>query len=118
MHLVSAEQAERRVIDSDKVCDAIAALKDPASIQFAAQQFALLGDPTRLRVLVAINAAGPISVSSLTVATGLTDDQVLQSLRLLRAGNTVAAERNGRVNRYRIVTEDIAGLVTRMFLRV
>lgn len=111
VHLVPANQAHRRIIDGDNVCAAIEALGDPAAIQASAQRFSLLGDPTRLRILVAINSAGPISVSDLAVATGMTDDHVSQTLRYLRASKTVSAERDGRVVRYQIADPVIAGLV-------
>ena len=55
----------------------------PAAIQAWTQRFSLLGDPTRLRLLIAINAAGPMSVSDLAVATCMTDDHVSQTLRFL-----------------------------------
>ncbi len=111
VHLVPADQAHRRIIDVDNVCAAIEAIDDQAPIQAAAQRFALLGDPTRLRLLAAINAAGPISVSDLAVATGMTDDHVSQTLRFLRASQTVSAERDGRVVRYHLADPVIAGLV-------
>jgi len=111
VHLVPADQAHRRIIDGDNVCAAIEALVDPAAIQASAQWFSLLGDPTRLRILVAINSAGPISVSDLAVATGMTDDHVSQTLRYLRASHTVSAERDGRVVRYQLADPVIAGLV-------
>ena len=106
-----ADQAHRRIIDGDNVCAAIEALGDPAAIQASAHRFSLLGDPTRLRILVAINSAGPISVSDLAVATGMTDDHVSQTLRYLRASQTVSAERDGRVVRYQLADPVIAALV-------
>lgn len=103
-----ADQRDRRIIDQDNVCAAITALGSANSIEEQAQRFAVLGDPTRLRLLVAIHAAGPISVSDLAVAAGLSDDHVSQTLRFLRASHTVIAERDGRVVRYRIADPFIA----------
>ena len=102
MHLIPADRAHRRMIDGERVCQAIEALSDGQAIQARARQFSLLGDPTRLRVLVCIAAAEPISVSDLAVATGLADDHVSQTLRFLRASHTVSAERDGRVIRYEL----------------
>ena len=76
-----------------------------------AAQFALLSDPTRLTVLTGIRAARPISVSDLAAATGITDTTVSQTLRYLRASGTVAAERDGRVVRYRLADSAIAALL-------
>ena len=64
----------------------------------------MLGDPTRLRLLLCIKAAGPISVSDLAVAAELNDVTVSQTLRFLRAHQTVTTERDGRVIRYQLAT--------------
>jgi DNA-binding transcriptional ArsR family regulator len=111
MHLASAEQAQRRIIDEHKVCAAIEGLGDPASALTWAQRFAVLSDPTRLRLLLCIRAAGPISVSDLAAAASLNDATVSQTLRFLRASNTVATERDGRVIRYEIADPVIGDLL-------
>jgi ArsR family transcriptional regulator, lead/cadmium/zinc/bismuth-responsive transcriptional repressor len=102
VHLLPAERAGHRVIDSERVCDAIAALGDPAAIQARAAHFAVLADPTRLALLTCISAAGPISVSDLVAATGINDTTVSQALRYLRAAQIVTTERDGRIIRYRL----------------
>jgi len=63
------------------------------------RQFAILADPTRLMLLTCIQAAGPISVSGLAAATGINDATVSQTLRYLRATQTVTTDRDGRVIR-------------------
>ena len=114
MHLVPAERAERRIIDQEKVCQAIEGLGDLAPARTWSQRFALLGDPTRLRLLLCIKAAGPISVSDLAVAADLNDDTVSQTLRFLRASHTVTSERDGRVIRYQLADTVIAELLDRV----
>ena len=93
MHLVPADRAHRRVIDHDKVCEAIESIADPVAVPIWSERFTLLGDPTRLRVLLCIRAAGPISVSDLAAAVDLNADAVSQLLRFLRASHTVTAQR-------------------------
>jgi ArsR family transcriptional regulator, lead/cadmium/zinc/bismuth-responsive transcriptional repressor len=102
MHLVPADRAGRRVIDDHRVCDAIAAIGDPHDVARWAGRFAVLADPGRLTLLLSIHAAAPISVTDLSVATGMSDTAVSQALRLLRAHDMVIAERAGRVVRYRL----------------
>jgi DNA-binding transcriptional ArsR family regulator len=114
MHLVPAERAHRRIIDEEKVCEAIEGLGDATAVQAWARRFALLGDPTRLRLLVCIEAAGPISVSDLAVAVDLNEDTVSQTLRFLRANQTVVTERDGRVIRYRLADAVIQELIARV----
>jgi ArsR family transcriptional regulator, lead/cadmium/zinc/bismuth-responsive transcriptional repressor len=111
MHLLPAERSGHRVIDSERVCEAIAALGAPGTIEARARQFALLGDPTRLAVLTCIQAAGPISVSDLAAATGINDATVSQTLRHLRAAQAVTTERDGRVIRYQLASTAIAELL-------
>lgn len=111
VHLVPADRADHRVIDGERVCQAIAALDDAEVIHERARQFAVLADPTRLMVLTCIQAAGPISVSDLATATGINDTTVSQTLRYLRATRTVTAKRDGRIIRYELADTPIAALL-------
>jgi ArsR family transcriptional regulator, lead/cadmium/zinc/bismuth-responsive transcriptional repressor len=106
-----AKRSGHRVIDGDRVSQAIAAIGPEAVIAARAKSFALLGDPTRLTLLTCIKAAGPISVSDLAAATGFHDATVSQTLRHLRAAAAVTAERDGRVIRYRLTGGPIAALL-------
>jgi DNA-binding transcriptional ArsR family regulator len=114
MHLVPAERAHRRIIEGDRVCAAIEALADQTAIHQWSSRFSVLADLTRLRVLLCIQAAGPISVSDLAVATDLNDDTTSQALRFLRASQVVATDREGRIVRYRIADSTIADLLDRV----
>lgn len=89
----------------------MAALGDAEVIDERARQFAVLADPTRLMLLTCIQAAGPISVSDLAAATGINDATVSQTLRYLRASQTVTTERDGRVIRYRLADTPVAALL-------
>ncbi|HEV3382475.1 MAG TPA: metalloregulator ArsR/SmtB family transcription factor [Trebonia sp.] len=111
MHLLPAERSGHRVIDAERVCEAIAALGEPGAIEARARQFALVGDPTRLALLTCIKAAGPISVSDLAAATGINDTTISQALRYLRATQAVTSERDGRVIRYQLASTAIAALL-------
>jgi ArsR family transcriptional regulator, lead/cadmium/zinc/bismuth-responsive transcriptional repressor len=111
MHLLPAERSGHRVIDGERVCEAIAALGSPEAIEARARDFAVLGDPTRLTLLTCIKAAGPISASDLAAATGLNDTTVSQTLRYLRAARAVSAERDGRVIRYQLAPGPITLLL-------
>jgi DNA-binding transcriptional ArsR family regulator len=112
VHLLPADRSDHRVIDAERICQAIEALDPPEVIAARARQFAVLADPTRLTLLTAIKAAGPISVSDLAAATGINDATVSQTLRYLRASQTVIAERDGRVIRYRLASSPVTDLLT------
>jgi DNA-binding transcriptional ArsR family regulator len=105
MHLVPPGRSTDRMIEDERVCDAIGGIGDRASVAEEAGRFSLLGDPTRLTLLLAIYHAGPISVSDLAVAGNLHDTTVSQALRILRAASMVTPVRDGRVVRYQLADE-------------
>jgi DNA-binding transcriptional ArsR family regulator len=111
MHLIPADRADRHVIDDHRVCQAVAGISTDEQRQTWAQQFALLADPNRLAILLAIHHAPEICVTDLAVATGINDTTVSQALRLLRGHQVVTARRDGRVIRYRLADEDIHTLL-------
>lgn len=111
MHLVPEDRAHRRAIDEHTVCDAIAGIGDPETVRAWASRFSLLAEPNRLSVLLAIHRAGPIAVTDLALATGISETAVSQILRLLRISGTVAATKDGRIVRYRLLDDDTATLL-------
>lgn len=111
MHLVPTDRQDRHTIDDHQVCAAIAGIGDPEQVHRHAERFALLGDPSRLMLLLAIDAAEDISVTDLAIAVGMSDTAVSQALRLLRAAGVVAGRKEGRVVRYRLADAGVAGLV-------
>ncbi|MGH3765209.1 MAG: ArsR/SmtB family transcription factor [Pseudonocardiaceae bacterium] len=115
MHLVRGDRGGRRIIDEDhRVCAAIAAVRDQPALARWAEVFALLGDPSRLALLVAIRRAGRICVSDLAAATALKEATVSQALRLLRSRGAVVADRDGRLVRYALADDHVAELIDRV----
>ncbi len=57
--------------------------------------FHLMGDPSRLSILMAV-LAGPRAVAEIADATGLSSSLVSHHLRLLRGGRLVRASRRGK----------------------
>ncbi|MCL4150979.1 UNVERIFIED_CONTAM: hypothetical protein GTU68_012692 [Idotea baltica] len=72
--------------------------EDPLIPQLA-DTFSLLGDPTRLRIVV-ICLNDLISVSDIADNLGLSQPLVSHHLRLLKAARMVRAERSGKNVRY------------------
>jgi DNA-binding transcriptional ArsR family regulator len=60
-----------------------------------AGMFRLMGDPSRLRIILACLDA-PICVSAVAELTGLTPSLVSHHLRLLRAAHILKADRHGK----------------------
>lgn len=111
MHLVPADRRSRRMLDGERVCQALAGLGDCGDIAGLADRFRTLADPSRLTLLICIHQAGPISVTDLAVAADMNETTVSQALRLLRATGTVTAHRSGRIVRYELTSDEIAKLI-------
>ncbi len=61
-----------------------------------AEMFRMLGDHTRLRIVMAICARGRVAVGDLARELGISSSLTSHHLRLLRAVRIVRAERDGR----------------------
>lgn len=111
MHLTPPDRAHRHAIDGHTVCDAIEGIGDLERVQTWAQLFTLLSDPGRLAILLAVRSAGPIAVSDIALATGISDTAVSQALRLLRTSGTIRAIKKGRIVRYQLCDDNVTELL-------
>lgn len=78
-----------------------------------ADLFRLLGDPTRLRIVVAC-LRGPTAVGDLAVTLELTPTLVSHHLRLLRAARLVKFERRGKHVLYSTADRHVSDMVQDM----
>jgi DNA-binding transcriptional ArsR family regulator len=76
-----------------------------------ADVFSLLGDPGRLRLLLALNDGGELCVSELATRVVMDESAVSHALRLLRAYQVVGVRREGRHAYYRIVDDHVRLLI-------
>lgn len=78
-----------------------------------AERFALLGDPTRLRLLAAMHRAGPgrATVADLAAAASTSPNTASQALRVLRDQGWVRSERHGKAFRYTLVDDTVHELL-------
>lgn len=72
-----------------------------------ARRFAVLADPTRLGLLIAMHADPGLSVLQLAAATDTTANAASQALRSLREHGWVSCEREGRTVRYSVNADAI-----------
>lgn len=91
-----------RAVDRDRV-DAtrqrLVALDEAGEL---AEQFRLLGDATRVRLLYALLEAGELCVCDLAATTDVSETSVSHALRLLRTAGIVRNRRDGRIIYYRL----------------
>ncbi len=78
-----------------------------------AEVFHLMGDPSRLSMLLFV-LDGPRAVAEIAAATGLSASLVSHHLRLLRAGRLVRAERRGKQVFYAVDDAHIRSVLTDM----
>src|SRR5687767_5799857 len=76
-----------------------------------ADLFRLLGDATRLRIVIAC-LEGPIAVGDIAASLGLSGSLVSHHLRLLRAAAIVRAERHGKQVFYVAADDHVRRIVT------
>ncbi|UOD31493.1 winged helix-turn-helix transcriptional regulator [Massilia violaceinigra] len=87
--------------------------ENDASIAQLADLFHLLGDPTRLRIVLSC-LPGPIAVGDIAAGLQLSSSLVSHHLRLLRAARIVKAERQGKQVFYSTADAHISGVLTDM----
>ncbi|MEM9964121.1 MAG: metalloregulator ArsR/SmtB family transcription factor [Asticcacaulis sp.] len=82
-----------------------------AQILRIAETYKLLGDPTRLRILMAC-LNGPVAVGDIARLTGASPSLVSHNLRLLRAARLVRGERRTRQVFYETADAHIRHMLT------
>ena len=85
---------------------------DASAVQELAEIFALLGDPSRLRLLTALLELGELCVGDLAAVAGMGESAVSHALRLLRAHRVVAVRRSGRMAYYSLCDGHVRALLT------
>jgi len=80
-------------------------ITDVQAIELA-EMFRLMGDPSRLRIIVACLTA-PVCVSELAARTRLSPSLVSHHLRLLRAARLLRADRQGKQVFYSAADEHV-----------
>ncbi|MWV58877.1 ArsR/SmtB family transcription factor [Rathayibacter sp. VKM Ac-2754] len=81
-------------------------LPPDAAIADLADVFGLLGDPGRMRILLAL-LGGPLRVNELSDRSGLSPSATSHALRLLRSHRVVEAHREGRTAEYALADEHV-----------
>lgn len=85
-------------------------LGDSPPVEDLAAIFGILGDPTRMRVLVALGDA-ELCVTDLAAATGVNRTTISHQLRVLRGHRLVRRRREGKVVYYAVDDDHVMDLV-------
>jgi ArsR family transcriptional regulator len=85
-------------------------LGDSPPVDDLAAVFGILGDPTRMRVLVALGNS-ELCVTDLAAATGVNRTTISHQLRVLRSHRLVRRRRDGKVVYYAVDDDHVMDLV-------
>lgn len=89
------------------------AAKDEELLSVIAETYRLLGDPTRLKILLAC-LTEPKCVNDVASEVGITGSLTSHHLRLLRGARLVRSERQGRQIFYCAADDHVNGMLTEM----
>jgi len=97
---VGLDVCSTKLVDPDRVAAVRERLVGIEEAGRLAEQFKLLADPTRTRLLFALLEAGELCVCDLAETIGVPESSVSHALRLLRTAGIVRNRRDGRMIYY------------------
>ncbi len=98
-------QSHQHPVDPERVARARARLPSRDDAAALTSILTLISDPTRARVLYALDVAEELCVGDLALALEVNEDAVGYALRVLRTAGLVANRREGRVVYYRLAAD-------------
>jgi DNA-binding transcriptional ArsR family regulator len=98
--VVGLDVCSTKLIDPERVASVRERLVGLEEAGRLAEQFKLLADPTRTRLLYALLEAGELCVCDLAETIGVPESSVSHALRLLRTAGIVRNRRDGRMIYY------------------
>lgn len=109
--LTSQEDAcEVSCVHPEAVQKAKLAMPDEGCVDEASALLKAVADPTRLRLLSALNT-GELCVCDLAAVVGISESAVSHQLRLLRAHRLVTFRKEGRIAYYRLLDHHVTVLI-------
>ncbi|GGS35644.1 ArsR/SmtB family transcription factor [Deinococcus knuensis] len=109
-HPDQAAVCEVSCLHPQAVAQARARQPGPADIDAASALLKVIADPTRLKLLSALQG-GELCVCDLAAVIGLSESAVSHQLRLMREQRVVTFRKQGRVAYYRLLDAHVAGLI-------
>ncbi|NOY56989.1 MAG: helix-turn-helix transcriptional regulator [Actinobacteria bacterium] len=105
--MLDATSARTRFIHPERVADVQDRLPSLTGARALADQFKLLSDPARVRLIYALLEAGELCVGDLAGLVELSESATSHQLRQLRAASLVTYRKEGRIVYYRLADTHI-----------
>jgi ArsR family transcriptional regulator, lead/cadmium/zinc/bismuth-responsive transcriptional repressor len=106
-----AETCGVRMLHTERIARAQAEALSGPQLQRLADTFKLMGDPNRLKLLMALRG-GEMCVCDLAAFIGLTESAISHQLRRLRDARLVQPRRDGQILFYRLADDCVVELMT------
>lgn len=87
------------------------ALPDADTVEGICRSLHALGEPARLRMMVALLSTAELSVGDIAATAGISEPAASQHLRILRAERLVRNRRQGRLVFYSLADDHVRGWV-------
>jgi ArsR family transcriptional regulator len=104
------DRCEEKAIHVEKVMQAVGSLPEPDILQGVADIFKALGDPGRVKIVLAL-AESELCVCDLAAVCNLSDSAVSHQLRILRNLKIVRNRREGKIMFYRLDDQHVRALL-------
>jgi DNA-binding transcriptional ArsR family regulator len=108
--LIKAETCAVRVLHTDRIARAQKEALAESQLRHLADNFKLMGDPNRLKLLMALRG-GEMCVCDLAAFIGVTESAVSHQLRRLRDARLVRTRREGQILFYQLADDCVAELM-------
>lgn len=105
------EQCETECVCPELVLPLVGRVGTRDEAETIAEMFALLADPTRLRLLDALNLSGELCVCDLAFLVDASQSAVSHQLHALRTAGVVTRRKEGRTSFYALNDERITELL-------
>ena len=105
------EQCETECVCPELVLPLVGRVAPRGEAESIAEMFALLADPTRLRLLHALSLSGELCVCDLAFLIDASQSAVSHQLRALRTAGVVTRRKEGRTSFYALDDERITELL-------
>ncbi|HAE22460.1 MAG TPA: transcriptional regulator [Spirochaetaceae bacterium] len=99
------------IVHEEAVQNARSAELPTARLLSLSELFKLLGDPSRLRIINALSAAGELCVCDLSAALDLSQSAMSHQLSQLRRARLVRSRKDGKAVFYALDDQHISGLL-------